>query len=178
MHVPAQFNGRILHAYLFPHIHQYTKGSWQCFCLCFIDAVPMPATANISLSPDCTVLLVALGSRYLPCCHRAVSLYLVSIPKLPYSQQHPTPDRFLHPKFIWFALLSFLSIKMVQVSVIMTKSTQWPYSDFHPLSYNFHRFPSDLLHNSVLFNLVQLLRKLAHFLHFLGESYKPNSLKH
>ena len=138
----------------------------------------MPAIANISLSPDCTVLLVALGSRYLPCCHRAVSLYLVSIPKLPYSQQHPTPDRFLHPKFIWFALLSFLSIKMVQVLVIITTTTttkktskqtnQRPYSDFHPRIYNFHRFPSDLLHNALLSNLVQLL-------HFLGESYKPKS---
>ena len=58
------------------------------------------------------------------------------------------------------------------------QTNQRPYSDFHPRIYNFHRFPSDLLHNSVLFNLVQLLRKLAHFLHFLGESYKPNSLKH
>ena len=113
------------HMHIYFHTSTNTqRGTDSVFCLCFIDAVPMPAIANIALSPDRTVLLVALESRYLPCCHRAVSLYLVSIPKLPYSQQHPTPDRFLHPKFIWFALLSFLSIKMVQVSVIMTKSTQ------------------------------------------------------
>jgi len=89
VHIPIQFNGRILHAYPFPHIHQYPRGSLQHFCLRFIDAVPM--LANISLSPAHVLLLVALGSRYLPCCHRAVSLYPVSIPKLPYSQLHPTP---------------------------------------------------------------------------------------
>ena len=102
------------------------KGADSVFAYASLMQSPCPLQL-IYLYLQTTLLLVALGSQYLPCCHRAVSLYLVSIPKLPYSQQHPTPDRFLHPKFIWFALLSFLSIKMVQVSVITTKSTQWPY---------------------------------------------------
>ena len=100
MHVPAQFNGRILHAYLFPHIHQYTKGSWQCFCLCFIDAVPMPATANISLSPNHTIAsgpritvtaLMPLSSLITSHKHPKITIFATT----PYTWQVPAPKVYM-----------------------------------------------------------------------------------
>ena len=84
----------------FAHIHQYPERSWQCFCLCYIDAVPMPATANISLSPNHTIAsgpritvtaLMPLSSLITSHKHPKITIFATT----PYTWQVPAPKVYM-----------------------------------------------------------------------------------